>query len=201
MSNGETSSNKGFGVKLQKAALSGDTNQIEMLLKAGAPVDGTDPNGRTALHWAAGWSPLAIMNLLIERCGPDTINLKDSEGRTALHLAAMQGHREVVEILSAKGGKINIRDGEGYTPLHLAAGLGRNNMVRMLLDCGADPNMRTSDDMTSLHLAALYGTRGTVEALMDHGAKKDVTDSLGKKPLDYAREAGDSRIIEYLTSK
>lgn len=60
--------------------------------------------------------------------------------RTALHLAAENGHSEVVEeLVSAEN--INISDSEGFTALHLAARGGHVKTVEVLLKHGAHTDM------------------------------------------------------------
>ena len=52
------------------------------------------------------------------------VNAKDEDGRTALHLAAFNGHADIVEALLRHGADVNAKDKDGYTALHWAATLG-----------------------------------------------------------------------------
>ena len=48
---------------------------------------------------------------------PKLVRARDATGATALHVAALQGHRAVAELLLASGAEINARDDEfGATP-------------------------------------------------------------------------------------
>jgi len=48
---------------------------------------------------------------------PKLVRARDGTGATALHVAALQGHRAVVELLLASGAEVNARDDEfGATP-------------------------------------------------------------------------------------
>ena len=48
---------------------------------------------------------------------PTLVRARDATGATALHVAALQGHRAVVELLLASGAEVNARDDEyGATP-------------------------------------------------------------------------------------
>ena len=62
------------------------------------------------------------------------INAKDSYERTALHLAAFDGHKDIVQLLLDRGADVNPKDGDGYTPFHYARGGGHKRISHMLLD-------------------------------------------------------------------
>ena len=60
-------------------------------------------------------------------------------GQTLLHLAAVQGHTEVLQLLlSHTGLDINSRDAANFTPLQRAVSVGRMESVKVLLFWGAD---------------------------------------------------------------
>jgi len=48
------------------------------------------------------------------------VNAKDQNGRTLLQLAALKGHKEVVELLIAKNANVNAKNNGGETPLDKA---------------------------------------------------------------------------------
>jgi hypothetical protein len=48
------------------------------------------------------------------------VNAKNKWGGTPLHWAARGGHKEIVELLIAKGVNVNAKDDEGETPLDQA---------------------------------------------------------------------------------
>ena len=56
--------------------------------------------------------------------------------RTALHLASVQGHEEVINILLAHSCNINALDDDKRTALHFAAGGGHRSTVKLLLEKG-----------------------------------------------------------------
>lgn len=64
---------------------------------------------------------------------------------TLLHLAARNGHCDVLRMLLQRGGMdINCRDAAGFTPLQLAVAAGMTEIVQILLDHGADMTALTA---------------------------------------------------------
>ena len=55
------------------------------------------------------------------------VNMKDGHGRSSLFVAAMEGHKTIVEILLAKGADVNASDVGGGTPLDGAESLQRRD--------------------------------------------------------------------------
>ena len=73
------------------------------------------------------------------------MNAKTESGRNPLHSAAMEGHKEIAELLITKGADVNAKDRlMDYTPLHLAALAldGRKEVVELLIAKGADVNAK-----------------------------------------------------------
>jgi ankyrin repeat protein len=104
-----------------RAAQSGDTALMKLLLKHGADPRAITNNGDNALHAAGGigwvegvtyeWSKEenveAIRMLLDLGLNP---NDQDKEGRTALMGAAMKGRVEAIRLLVDRGADLNLRD-------------------------------------------------------------------------------------------
>jgi ankyrin repeat protein len=104
-----------------RAAQSGDTKLMKVLLSYGADPKITTKNNTTALMVAAGigwvegvtfeWSP-AESQEAVKMCvdlGID-VNAQDNDGRTALHGAAHKGRNETVKFLVERGAKLDTRD-------------------------------------------------------------------------------------------
>lgn len=92
----EATSNGSTG--LMKAAHTGQTMVVKLLLEAGAAVNRRDnTNGVSALILAASSGHVAVAELLL-RHGADP-TLSDRSGRSPLLYAARRGHADVVEVL------------------------------------------------------------------------------------------------------
>lgn len=130
---------------LQAAAEGGNMEVMNVILKAGADVNGPacQNYGRTALQAAAGRGNLEAVNFLL-RAGAD-VNTAPAEctGRTALRAAAEQGNLEVVGALLKAGADVNTPRGDsnGRAALQAAAEKGHLGVVNVLLAAGADANI------------------------------------------------------------
>jgi hypothetical protein len=115
------------------------------LLTAGAEAEARDPQGFTALHWAAhAGRPMCVAALLEAGAKVDVL---DHRGRTALMLALL-GRREAasdtsIDLLLGAGADADIRDDHGWTSLHHLAAGGMSNqraLAQQLYARGARPS-------------------------------------------------------------
>jgi len=75
----------------------GDDAALLQLLKAGADKDEADEEGRTALHFAAGYGEIKCAEVLLEAGA--AVDAADNNSNTALHYAAGYGQDEGVALL------------------------------------------------------------------------------------------------------
>jgi ankyrin repeat protein len=61
------------------------------------------------------------------------VNAKNTDEWTPLHLAAQNGHLNVVKFLVEQQAEMNMKNTNGSTPLHLAAQNGHLNVVKFLV--------------------------------------------------------------------
>jgi ankyrin repeat protein len=117
-----------------RAALSGDTAAMRLLVRYGADPNLATPAGTTPLMAAAGvnWvvqqtyteSPQASLDAvkLCLELGND-INATNSMGLTALLGAANRGSNDIIEFLAAHGARLDVKDREGRDALRWAEGV------------------------------------------------------------------------------
>ena len=156
-------------LRLVDAAKNGDTEAVQRLLKQGIPVNASQPDGFTALHWAAQQDKADMADLLI-RSG-EKVNVADNYGVTPLLLACTNGSVPMVDLLLKAGANPNAAQAYGETVLMTCARTGALDAVKALLDRGADVNVKeTAEGQTALMWAAAEGHTAVVQALIDRGA-------------------------------
>jgi len=82
------------------------------------------------------------------------LNLRDRAGDTPLHLAAFDGHAQVVDELLYRGAEVETRNLAGRTALHLACMNGHAHVIFILCSAGANARARDREsrrpvDMTN----------------------------------------------------
>lgn len=157
------------GDGLVEAVKRGDPAAVRALLADGVDVNTTEPDGATALHWAAYRDNLALADVLV-RAGAD-VTAQNRHGVRPLTLASVNGNDSLVELLLEAGADANTTTAEGETTLMTAARTGRADAVRALLAHGADVNAVESwRGQTALMWAAAEGHAQVVRLLLGHGA-------------------------------
>merc|ERR1719266_22301 len=119
-------------------------------------------------------------------------------GTSPLHLAALNGHQDVAEILMRSGCSKDARTKVDKTPLHLAATEGHSCLVDVLLRTGAEVDSKDMLKMTPLHWAVQRGFEDSVEVLLRYGADVSLENKFGKTPFDIATGKNRTDIIELL---
>ncbi len=136
------------------------------------------------IHDAAKSGDLADVQAELDK-GVD-VNAKNINGWTSLHLAAINGHNEVAELLIFKGADVNEKDEWGWTPLHYTANIGYKKIAELLIFKGANVNAQSEDKKTALHTAAYWGQKEVAELLIGKGADVNTKHDGGMTPLDFA---------------
>src|SRR5262249_47270076 len=126
---------------------------------------GADPNAESS---EAGFTPL---HYALRGQHRDVVELllargADVKRNAPLTVAVQTGNLGLVDLLIAKGADVRAPYFRS-SPLQAACWLGNPEIVRLLIDHGADPKKA---DEGCLHLAALRGHRDVVEMLLRRGA-------------------------------
>ena len=146
-----------IGTALHRAALTGQTEVIRVLLEAGAK---TEVMSRRfyPLHLAAMTGHLEAVSALVK--GGADVNSLDGGSRTPLHrvLNASDPHvSEIARFFIDGGADVDTTDEDGETPLMTAVREGYTEVVRSLLEKGARTDVRDRNfNQTLLHTYAAY---------------------------------------------
>ena len=81
---------------------------LDFLISQGSDVHARDTLGRTALHYAAEWSRLNAVKVLLEHNAD--VNIQDDIGNTPLHDAVATGNLETVTFLVERGADPYLRN-------------------------------------------------------------------------------------------
>jgi ankyrin repeat protein len=173
-----------------------DTIAIRTLL-ADSAVNTPQPDGTTALHWAARHDDLpSAQSLLAAKANP---NAQNRYGVTPLSLACTNGSAPFVTLLLDAGADANLALRGGETPLMTAARTGRLAVVSALLAKGARVDDKlTAGGQTALMWAAHHGHAAVVAALLAAGADFRKPVDTGFTPLLFAARTGRADVIRVL---
>ncbi|XP_060579523.1 NF-kappa-B inhibitor alpha-like [Ruditapes philippinarum] len=186
-----------FQTPLHLSVLTDQPEVTRRLIVAGAEVDKRDKDGNTALHIACRQGQYKNVQNLLEpvryheikqnpydipyQTIPQDVSIKNYEGFTCLHLAASNGHLDIVSMLLDKDIDVNLKEGKtGRTILHNACLTGDLNLVKLLLrHRSCNINARAFDESTPFDLARIRGHEDICLVLAAAGAGygEDLTDS------------------------
>ena len=100
----------------------------------GEPVDATDSDGCTALHYAASNGRLEAVQYLLQRGA--SVDVPDNDKYTALHDAAYNGHAAVARELVLHGADPRLTSKYGDTPLQVAEQKGHGAAIGAAIEEG-----------------------------------------------------------------
>lgn len=144
-------------IPLHLAAQYGHYEVSEMLLQHQSNPCVLNKAKKTPLDLACEFGRAKVAQLLLSSnmvaslLEGDRRDASDSNCNTPLHLAARNGHKDVIRLLLKAGIDIN-RTTKAGTALHEAALYGKTEVVRLLLDTGIDVNIRNTYNQTALDI-------------------------------------------------
>ncbi|XP_071319653.1 caskin-2-like isoform X2 [Trachinotus anak] len=151
-------------IPLHLSAQYGHYEVSEMLLQHQSNPCLMNKAKKTPLDLACEFGRLKVAQLLLSsnmvaallegEGGHDSL---DSPSTTPLHLAARNGHKDIIKLLLKAGIDIN-RATKAGTSLHEAALYGKTEVVRLLLDAGINVNMRNTYNQTALDIVNQFTT-------------------------------------------
>uniref|UniRef100_A0A673AMA0 Caskin-2 n=1 Tax=Sphaeramia orbicularis TaxID=375764 RepID=A0A673AMA0_9TELE len=151
-------------IPLHLSAQYGHYEVSEMLLQHQSNPCLMNKAKKTPLDLACEFGRLKVAQLLLSSNmvaalleGEGGRESTDSPSTTPLHLAARNGHKDIIKLLLKAGIDIN-RTTKAGTSLHEAALYGKTEVVRLLLDAGINVNMRNTYNQTALDIVNQFTT-------------------------------------------
>jgi ankyrin repeat protein len=185
---------------LHYAAFHGQLAAVKTLIDAGADVkakNGYGPFLPGDLGTVYGSNNHQDPVVLLQVHGIIASDMQN--GYTPLDLALFASrHKEIVDLLLAKGADVNAQASSGASPLFWAVMRDQKDDVLTLLSKGANVNLADAYGDTILDSALHMGWGGLVSILVDHGADVNAVDQSMHRPLTYALGMEDTGIARYL---
>jgi ankyrin repeat protein len=92
------------------------------------------------IHSAVRWDKLLECKKIINSAEEANIN-DPVNGNRPIHIAAQNGHMEIVKFLIESGADLNVKNSKGNTAIHMAVGYDYYHIAKLLIEKGADPNL------------------------------------------------------------
>jgi ankyrin repeat protein len=177
-------------LRLIDAVKTRDRVAVRRLIAERVSVNATQPDGTTALAWAANRDDSETADLLI-RAGA-RVNMANDYGVTPLSLACTNRSAPMVGRLLNAGADPNATQWTGETPLIICAHTGNVEAVKLLLSHGADPNAKEKEQGHTALMRAVAGKHSEVaRTLIERGADVHARSNSGFTALLFASRQGD----------
>ncbi|KAM9473401.1 caskin-2-like isoform 11-T11 [Salvelinus alpinus] len=150
-------------IPLHLAAQYGHYDVSEMLLQHQSNPCLINKTKKTPLDLACEFGRVKVAQLLLSSnmvvalLEGNSKEPADSGFNTPLHLAARNGHKDIIQLLLKAGIDIN-RATKAGTALHEASLYGKTEVVRQLLEAGIDVNIRNTYNQTALDIVNQFTT-------------------------------------------
>lgn len=179
-------------------AFPGQDQLADYLMRKGASIQIQDEGGNTPLMEAAANGLVGLIDVFSPYAD---LEVRDLEGNTALHIAALEDHSKIVQMLLEAGADKDCRDFAGVHPLHDLAGRGMLPMMATIMSLFSGEgalDLRDHHGRTPLHYAVAEKQLDAAEMLIRWGATPSVCDEWGRNPLWYASRQGNMEMLKFL---
>lgn len=189
---------------LGQAVALGHLACVQILLAAGADVEGHTPDGAPLLVLAAESKhkqAAQIAELLIQAGALLSTTKSILCKKTALHIAAEQGHVEIVRLLINSGASSEVQDENGFTPVQLAGQRGHFKAVLALIKAGTTVGSKNDLHIEKSHANAVqnnsssYG-KSAIRAIFRRRSKQTSNAQTASRDISTNQEGTDSFKIE-----
>lgn len=186
----------GSAAPLADAAEMADWPRVEALLNERADVKARQPDGTTALHWAAHHDNFVSVQALLA-AGAEAM-AANQYGVAPISLACVNGGEAIITALLEAGADANTTTRGGESALMTAARTGHTGAVKVLLARGAKVDATDRKGQTALMWAAADGHAHVVTQLLAAGAGRDTRVASGFTAFLFAARQGRIEVIRTL---
>ncbi|KAJ5906798.1 uncharacterized protein N7473_003714 [Penicillium subrubescens] len=180
------------------------TSIVRSLLRKAANSHLKDLKGNTPLWRASQHGQIALVKLFLDH--DPNVNHGSVELDRVLHVAAANGHNEVVKLLRDRGADPGAVTGVEYyhgtqmiqTPLLAASMEGKESVVKLLLGWNVDVEVKNENSCSALSIAALRNHGEVVQLLLEKGANPNSLDDVGRTAFHWAAFWSHNTILESL---
>ncbi|XP_067661803.1 ankyrin repeat domain-containing protein 50-like [Haliotis asinina] len=186
---------------LMRAALTGHTDVIKLLVSKGADVTQLDGGGDNILHYACRGGNVEVVKYVLS-LNMVNINSRGFQTMTPILGAALRGHTGVVDLIVSTIHNLILVDNGGDTILHYACRGGHVEMVSYVLSQNmSDINSRGYGNMTPLMSAGQRGHKEVVELLVQNNADLSLTYDGKNNILHLVCQEGRLEVVRYVLSQ
>ncbi|KAJ8613654.1 hypothetical protein CTAYLR_003139 [Chrysophaeum taylorii] len=149
----------------------GGDDAIETIHKAIQKARSKKEKERVAARCAAASEGrLEDLKQIVEQSRTTSVDAGDYDLRTPMHLAASEGHKNVVLWLLENGASVNVRDRFDNTPMHDALRHRHDTIVGILREAGAQLELTEADTAGALCQAAFKNDLVEIRRLVENHA-------------------------------
>eukprot|EP00960_Hanusia_phi_P051994 761167-Hanusia_phi.AAC.1 len=195
-----------WGGDALKDAMRGNHRKVTELLKEAGALGLSDEHSDHGMTMgermckAASRGDLEEIKSLVAKNA--SVNACDYDRRSALHLAAAEGHHEVVAFLVIYGANVNCTDRWGGDPLKDAIRGGHSQVQTILRNAGGrgeqDDHSDHKDHGDRMCNAAAKGDVAQIKNLVAKGASVNACDYDRRSALHLAAAEGHDKVVEFL---
>ncbi|KAG6557716.1 hypothetical protein Mapa_000481 [Marchantia paleacea] len=185
------------------AARSNDLEVVKLIIEAvvGSVIDASALWWKMTLMWASEFGHLSVVSMLLNY--KIDLTIQNGDGHNCLHLAAKNGHVEVLKAILVKyPGIVNSTTRAGETSLMLVAQKGDEEVAKILLEFNANVLECNEDGWNCLHFAASQGKTMVMREIFKHHDLQELVDrktnKSGRTALILAAENGCADIVKLL---
>ncbi|KAF0991762.1 hypothetical protein HZS_1189, partial [Henneguya salminicola] len=173
---------------------------VKLLVALGASITARNSNDYTPLHISAFNNALRCAELFLSLSQPENLqNTWDLHENRPIHLAVMQNHHDMVQLLISFTAPVESKNDIGMTPLLIAASKGHISIMKTLIEFSS-PLALDEDDSnnTALHLGAMNGFYRAIPILVNSGVSVDCRNISHMTALDIACNNGHVKVVSAL---